>query len=294
MTAQSTLTIWLLTDNKPGHRNQLRGLLTALEKEIAVNAHWIDISSWYQPIVGPVPDGKPDLILCCGHRTHIPGLLCKWCFGGFLTVLMQPSLPLWLFDFCIIPLHDNPAAKKNVITTLGVINTIEASNEQQSQAGLILIGGPSKHHGWDTQSVIEQLQVAIKASPNTQWQITTSRRTPPEFEQQLLQTIAANNLNQTVFVPYADTDPDWVNRQMRIASQIWVSEDSVSMVYESLTAGAKVGLIQVPRTRKSSRIYNSIDSLRLNDPLPFPNQATKAAQNLFERLPSEMKARVHQ
>jgi hypothetical protein len=44
------------------------------------------------------------------------------------------------------------------------------------------------------------------------------------------------------------------------ASRAWVTEDSVSMVYEALTARALVGLIPVPRTA-ASRVARGVDGL---------------------------------
>ncbi|MFL0796263.1 MAG: mitochondrial fission ELM1 family protein [Cellvibrionaceae bacterium] len=295
------LTIWLLTDSKPGHQNQLRGLLSALQKQIAVEAHWLEISAWHQPLVGPVPNGKPDLILCCGHRTHIPALLCKLCYGGFLTVLMKPSLPLWLFNLCIIPEHDEPPNRKNIITTKGVLNTIEpsAASQQDPNRGLLLIGGPSKHHNWDNEQALQQIKNICEQWPETQWVLTTSRRTPSTFNETLTESLS--RLSNLSFIPCEETGSNWLKEQFTKASQVWVSEDSVSMVYESLTSGAQVGLIRVPQKiapqkNASSRVIRSIEQLihenyllteisstqEPNNNKKFPPQADIIAQQLLD------------
>ncbi|MEZ5579448.1 MAG: ELM1/GtrOC1 family putative glycosyltransferase [Candidatus Competibacteraceae bacterium] len=54
--------------------------------------------------------------------------------------------------------------------------------------------------------------------------------------------------------------PGLVPAQLARAGQVWVSADSVSMVYEALTAGAAVGMLEVPRKR-SSRISRGLDKL---------------------------------
>ncbi|MCX7915831.1 MAG: mitochondrial fission ELM1 family protein, partial [Verrucomicrobiae bacterium] len=56
-------------------------------------------------------------------------------------------------------------------------------------------------------------------------------------------------------------DRDWVPRELSVAEHVWVTEDSVSMVYEALTAGASVGILRVPR-RHSSRVVRGLDRLR--------------------------------
>ena len=47
--------------------------------------------------------------------------------------------------------------------------------------------------------------------------------------------------------PVRNTPPGWAMAQVARSAQAWVTEDSVSMVYESLTAGAATGLLAVPR-----------------------------------------------
>jgi len=46
------------------------------------------------------------------------------------------------------------------------------------------------------------------------------------------------------------------------SAYVWVTEDSVSMVYEALSSGAKVGLLPVPRKTKTSRVIRGLDSLK--------------------------------
>ena len=50
----------------------------------------------------------------------------------------------------------------------------------------------------------------------------------------------------------------------------WISEDSISMVYESLTAGQNVGLISL-KAKNKSRITNEMDRLK-KEKLVFANE----------------------
>ena len=52
-------------------------------------------------------------------------------------------------------------------------------------------------------------------------------------------------------VPYASTDSDWLPARLSEAGEVWVSEDSVSMIYEVLTAGAQLGLLKVQRGKEN-------------------------------------------
>ena len=245
------LTLWLITDNKPGHRSQLQGLAQAMAARTAIETHWIDapparhallhwLSARFPPGAG-LPD--PDFILVAGHRTHLAGLAARRACGGRLIALMQPSLPLGWFDLCIIPQHDSPPARANVITTRGVLNTARPDRERQTDKGLFLIGGPSKHFGWDSAGLLAQIDAILAATPDVRWTLTTSRRTPAQTESALL-ALRARGVDVR---PVSDTPPGWAMVQVACSAQAWVSEDSVSMVYESLTAGAATGLLAVPR-----------------------------------------------
>ena len=53
--------LWLITDNKPGHRSQLQGLAQALAARTKVDAHWIDApagrSALWHWLAGRFPPG---------------------------------------------------------------------------------------------------------------------------------------------------------------------------------------------------------------------------------------------
>ena len=244
-------TLWLITDNKPGHRSQLQGLAQAFAARTAVETHWIDapggLAAFRHWLTGRFPPGAalpdPDFILVAGHRTHLAGLAARRARGGKLIALMRPSLPLRWFDLCVIPQHDRPPARANVIATRGVLNTARPSPEREADKGLFLIGGPSKHHGWDTPALLAQIDAILAATPAMRWTLTTSRRTPADTESALL---ALRDRGVDVR-PVRDTPPGWAMAQVARSAQAWVTEDSVSMVYESLTAGAATGLLAVPR-----------------------------------------------
>jgi len=60
--------------------------------------------------------------------------------------------------------------------------------------------------------------------------------------------------------PHKKTTSQWLPEQLKRAAQVWVSEESVSMVYEGLTSGAAVGVLEVP-SRHKGRVAVGIDSL---------------------------------
>jgi mitochondrial fission protein ELM1 len=262
------LVVWLVTDGKPGHRSQLEGLLRALIRHADVDAHWLDplprgaaiFSCFFKRFAPGAALPAPDLVMGCGHATHLSVLAAKRAYGAERgarsIVLMQPSLPLGWFDLCVIPQHDKPAPRDNVITTRGVLNTARASIHQRATQGLFLIGGPSKHHGWDDKTLLTQIRQIVKETPDMRWALTTSRRTP-EVTAHALAGLRRIGIE---VIPFEKTDPGWVIDAITVSSQVWVTEDSVSMMYESLTSGAATGLLWVPR-RKLDRVTEGVEQL---------------------------------
>ena len=204
----------------------------------------------------PLEQGPPDLILVTGHGSHWLGLQIRYRLGGKLVVLLKPSFPLWLFDLCIIPRHDQPPLRGNVMLTLGTINDVQASTVADPARGLILVGGPSRNHDWSGETMLEQLRALVRATPDVHWTLSDSARTPPEF------LAAAADLREprVDLVSHRDTDRPWLMAQLQTCGRVWVSEDSASMVYEALTAGARVGVLDVPR-KGSSRVSRGLDQL---------------------------------
>ncbi len=253
--AEHSLTICCVTDDKPGHKSQLEGLLQALSRRIDIRVSWVGSEGSALQRASHCPN-QPDLILAAGHSTHLTAILMKWTCGGSLVVLMKPSLPLFLFDYCVIPEHDKPPSFDSVIATKGVLNAVTPSDQLQADRGLILVGGPSRHHGWDSPALLQQLSRLKQHDPAMQWTLTTSRRTPAGFGDEIA-GLAGENF---VITPFEQTDKAWLQQQWQQSGTVWVSEDSVSMVYESLATGARVGLLTVPRT-KQSRVSAGVDQL---------------------------------
>ncbi len=255
------LILWLLADGKPGHENQSLGLAEAIGRRVPCHIHRIPLAG-KRGILGRIRAAvlastslpKPDLILGAGHATHA----ALWWLGrknsAPTVVLMKPSMPIGWFSFCLCPEHDFPAGaeKPGLILTRGALNRVVAGDGEKT-GKLILIGGPSKTHGWDGGAVLDRL---AQATDRGGWELSDSRRTPQGF----LEEARAKLPGVTLF-SHRDTPADWVAEKLRGAKEVWVTEDSVSMVYEALTSGARVGLLPAPRRAAASRVIQGIESL---------------------------------
>ena len=259
------LQIWLLGDGKPGHENQSAGLAEALGRivpadirsiptpgkcHIIARVHAITRAtrSWH----------KPDLLIGAGHSTHLPLLWLARQHGVPCVVLMKPSLPTALFDLCLVPAHDlgHSIPPPRVIPTLGALNRVPPPANRERTSGLILVGGPSTTHGWDQDAMLDTIGVIISRSRHLPWHITDSRRTPEGF-----MPLAAQRFANVSLHPHQQTGRDWLPAQLAAAAEVWVTEDSISMIYEALSSGARVGLIPVPRLKRDGRVSRGVDHL---------------------------------
>jgi len=254
--------LWRITDAKPGHEKQTLGLAQALGRHVEIERHDLPApgraAALWQLARGRFPAGDglpdPDLILGAGHATHLALLAARRARGGRTVCLMRPSLPVGLFDLCLIPAHDRPPPRANVIVTQGVLNAVVPSGRHDATQGLILIGGVSGHYRWDSGAVVRQVLAIVRQTPHIRWQLTTSRRTPADFIARI-EADCPDNLRLD-----ASTPPGWLESALAEAGTCWVSEDSVSMLYEALTAGCAVGLLRLPALR-AGRVGAGVNSL---------------------------------
>ncbi len=281
--------IWQITDGKRGHENQSAGLIGALSRRQAIEVVQVGIdanrASWRQALLGNFPAKNhlphPDLIVGTGSQTHSTLLAAGRATGTPTIVIMAPPRGLTrFFDLCIIPQHDDRSGR-NIVTTLGAMNLIRPSQSKEADAGLFLIGGPSQHHGWDERGLLQQIETILATESSTHWTLTTSRRTPGSTARALS---AIQNPRLTV-VPVEETSPCWLPEQLAPASLVWASEDSVSMVYEALSAGAKVGVLPVPRKSSNSRVIRGLDRL-IEDGFLLPYDRKQTNLKLFQNPPA--------
>ena len=259
------LSIWLLGDGKPGHENQALGLAEALARLRPCAIQRISLAekrgcfARLRAILRAGADlPKPDLIVAAGHATH-PALLWltrKHRVPGI--VLMRPSLPACWFDLCIAPVHDFKQApsESNILTTIGALNRVVGNDFAPRRGGLMLVGGPSGTHDWDATALLGSLASISGESSGGPWKLTDSRRTPPGFLAQV-----GDRLPGVAIFPHGETPRDWLPACLAEAAEVWVTEDSVSMVYEALSSGARVGLLPVPRKKQDTRVLRGLGRL---------------------------------
>lgn len=258
------LCLWFITDGRLGHLNQLKGLAERLSAKRECDIYWLNVAQKGFKKTGKDglrrqfgSDQLPDAVFAAGSRCHIPllwtGCLCR----ARTVVLMRPSWPLAWFSAAIVPEHDAPPSRPNILPTQGVLNAIVPQPEGRDAArGLILLGGTNKHFHWDNDSIVRQVCALAEARPEVQWQVSDSPRSP----ENLLSDIVNKHLANVQVMPFGHSGGSWLQRQLTEVGQVWVSRDSVSMVYESISSAAPTGLLHLEPSR-DSRVTRSMQQV---------------------------------
>ncbi|CAG36954.1 mitochondrial fission ELM1 family protein [Desulfotalea psychrophila] len=265
--AKIRVTIFL--DGRPGHEKQTMGIVNALRERVEVDCTAVDVRGrgWWTGCKDVLTllfargssandSSCTDLYLGTGRRTHIPLLLAQRAGGGSSVCCMMPAS--WLrryFNFCFVPSHDRPAPGPQIVRTCGPANCSVDEKRHEQKRGLILVGGVDlKSHFWQSKMLCLQIEELI-GQDERQWVISSSPRTPPETVDDL-RGLAAK-FSQVEFFHYKDTPAGWVEEQYNCSSVVWVTVDSISMVFEALTAGCQVGLLPVEWKKKGSKYQKS-------------------------------------
>ena len=257
-----------VSDGKAGHRSQAVGLYKAMQRLSKQDVTFQEVSIEQLPFFSlfkavlthqlDIFESVPDYIFGVGSHTQLRVLLLGKVYPKAKTIiLMKPNFPFGWFDHVIIPAHDAVPQQGNVILSQGALNPIVNENRHQKNRILIALGGSSKRHQWNDQKVLQAIQQIIEHNEHAEIVLTTSRRTPKEFFQHLQ---SQPYLQQIQVFPVEKTPQGWIFEEMQKAEAVWVTEDSVSMIYEALTAGCKVGVIKIDRL-KEDRITRSVEQM---------------------------------
>lgn len=257
--------IRVLSDGRPGHENQSVGLAEALRRRTGATVELVRFPAgagfWRKRALACAPSEaagreRPQLVIGTGHGTHWPLMMAARKFGAKSVVIMKPSLPVWCFDLCLIPRHDlaKPVDHGRVVTTRGALNRISEEPPVKTQTGVILIGGPSKHHGWNGEPLLPAIHEIVNSRPDLRWTLGDSRRTPEGFPDRIEEP-------GLTIVPHQQTQPGWLPAQLGAAREVWVTEDSVSMIFEAVTAGARVGVLPMPVKNAKARTVKAVNDL---------------------------------
>ena len=275
--------IWRFTDGKAGHDKQSLALVESLMNQTKCRLFDFNVQGQRNPILNIIfknyklPEGipRPDIAIGAGHKTHLHLLAIKRCFNAKIVVIMKPSIPLIFFDLCIIPKHDGIKNGPNIINTQSSLVKFNSNLKKKENTGLILIGGPSKHYFWDSKTVLEEICKISKKFKFRKLLLSTSRRTPFDFLDQLNEL----NIPDIKVYEYSKIKSDWLDKHINKVKNIWVTNDSYSMVTEALASGADVDIIGL-KVKQDSKLSKEMKVIKNNikRKIPIQNEAKVVAK----------------
>ena len=274
MAGGAPLVVWLLQDGKAGHQNQALALVEALQRLLPLSVQVLAVPARACPGLGVLRAlhrsrdlARPELVVGAGHATHgalLALMLLKRVPG---LVVMRPSLPLAWFSRVVAPSHDlaTAVASPRLIPTFGplcrqALATVTPPAKQRVwPRTLILLGGPSRHHRFELEDLQSHLAALLAGEPDPEgWCLVESRRTPVGALQQLANGLG---LSSQQLMPWRGCPAGWLATALAQQPLVWASEDSMSMLFEAVSAGCPVGVLPMRRRPGRSRLQHSLDRL---------------------------------
>lgn len=205
----------------------------------------------------PTDCGECPLIISAGTTSAIPALALAARNGGRTLHVLKPTfVPPRLFDVVVLPQHDVAGRiPRNVLTLPVALGPVggraleESLNEMrrrigralESEHGLVavLIGGDSAHRRMLPELVLSEVNNLVSFARECSLRIllTTSRRTPAEVEDALIE-LSAHETDVFCFCVWGRSDGyNPVPAFLKLAGAVMVTEDSVSMASEAILTG---------------------------------------------------------
>lgn len=273
------LAIHAFFDTRKGHEKQTQAVVRALAELTSVQVAEYRLSSptlldravdWLRYLLSTVLPHRnnvfagADIIIGTGSRCHIPMLLAGQQRGAdgvkIITCMTPDRILLNKFDLCLVPGHDDVPVAGNIFKTIGPPCPVSDKGQHDDKKGLILIGGIDvKSHHWQTPVVVKQVEEVIKRDPEIYWTISSSPRTPADTV--ILLEKICRDCDNTAFFRAENTAMGWIEEQYDRNKTVWVTADSVSMLYEALSAGCQVGVLPVKWKKKNNKFQRSLASL---------------------------------
>lgn len=271
MRNEQKLIIAAFFDGRPGHEKQTLGIIESLKTKTEIEVISVKVGKktvlrflldWSYYIFSTKSQVETSLSNCnliigTGTHTHLPMLLLKKKIFAPAVTCMTPAAPLQnRFDLIFAPQHDLIKEGGNVLKTIGPPNPNRDIGCHKSDRVLVLCGGADpKSHTWDSDEIVKNIEMLVTYKPERKYIISSSPRTPEETAAKLISL--TNRSNNLEFYHFRDTPSGWVEKEYSQCEQVWVTGDSISMVYEALSSGCRVGIIPVRWKSMKSKFVRS-------------------------------------
>jgi len=221
-----------------------------------------------------------DFVVSCGSGPAPVNIFMSKENNARNVVVMKPGVFMGLgkFDLAVIPQHDEPAKRKNVVTTRLAPNLVDAESlksdgeKLRNIAGIgketvvgLLVGGDNPEFSLTKENIDDAIDNILRFSGRVDADIlaTTSRRTPPGVEKILKEKLGKHPRCKLLVIANDKNYDFAVGGMLSLASIVAVSGESVSMVSEAITSGRRVAVFKPDKKMKAvSKHEKALDFLK--------------------------------
>lgn len=204
-----------------------------------------------------------DYIVSCGSRLVA---LNRWLKNEFLSksvIVMKPPFPysLFKFDLVVVPKHDRgETLKSHRVDTIISPNLVTDELLQHARLSLqddvslngksrlsVFIGGATKRYQFNPDQ-FEKWLLALKQTAHEQdldLLITTSRRTEEKSSKVLREIFEKDARCKLLVIANEKNIENVTYGMLALSDTVLVTEDSISMISEALSAGKKVIVLRI-------------------------------------------------
>ncbi len=222
-----------------------------------------------------------DIVISCGSSVAAINYVVSGENRAKSIVIMRPSLlGLSRFDLAVIPRHDHPPQRKNIVVTEASLNLIDEAYLREQTERLIqvlgtryqvpgfniglLIGGDTKDFHLDKESlktIITQIKAFAEKEDGSLF-VTTSRRTNQAVEQ-LVKDEFKDYPRCRFFVIASEDNPAYaVGGILGLSRVVVISPESISMISEAVSSGKYVVVFDAPVSRRHRIFLNRLAQKR--------------------------------
>lgn len=195
---------------------------------------------------------KPDIIISCGSSiAPINFILARENLAKSIVVMRPSVLSTGRFDLVIMPQHDRPPKRKNIVAIEGALNLIDQdyltscarnlTSYVKINKGLViglLIGGDTKDFRLSADLIKETISQIKKILENLDAEIlvTTSRRTSSEVECLVKEEFRDYPRCKLLVIANEKNIPSSIGGILGLSQIIVTSPESISMISEAVNS----------------------------------------------------------
>jgi len=282
-------TVWILSDGRPGHYNQSLAVAEAIKEIEAVEVRYVEVKvkkfgkyllrillnsllgrwilthmfrpeniSWFYEEIDL--SEHPEIVISSGKDTSLLNALIGLWFGATTLFIGNPKkLDNKLFTkvLTVLDLGFNNQIVLDVAPTLPYTGNLENfcikyGLDPNLSYHTLLIGGDGSGYHYTEEEIDHLIAFVNATAAQTNWLITTSRRTPEIFEEKM-----QDQMKSKMFIAYHKKPLKTVGVFLTLSQQVYVTEESASMVSEAVASGKAVVTL-VPKQAEPENDYQKI------------------------------------